>query len=92
MSRILVGGWGAVSPAGWGVPAMRAALEQGAPLPVESLAWPGSERTLSVRAVPAPSPRPAFLGHPRLRRASIYTVAGQIDFEVRVVPPGWPCQ
>jgi len=73
MSRILVGGWGAVSPAGWGVPAMRAALEQGAPLPVESLAWPGSERTLSVRAVPAPSPRPAFLGHPRLRRASPIT-------------------
>lgn len=73
MSRVLVHGWGAVSPAGWGVPAMRTALERGEPLPVKPLAWPGSDRTLAVREVPPPSPRPAFVGHPRLRRASPIT-------------------
>ncbi|MBI5383342.1 MAG: hypothetical protein HZA90_01505 [Verrucomicrobia bacterium] len=73
MSRVLVQGWGAVSPAGWGVPAMRAALERGEPLSVKPQVWPGSERTLTVREVPPPSPRPAFFGHPRLRRASPIT-------------------
>lgn len=73
MSGIAVRGWGAVSPAGWGVTPMRAALERGEPLPAKPLAWPGREQSLAVREVPAPSPRPAFLGHPRLRRASPIT-------------------
>jgi hypothetical protein len=41
MSRIFVAGLGAVSPAGWNVAALRAALDQGEPLPVQSLARPG---------------------------------------------------
>lgn len=70
MSRIVVHGLGAVSPAGWGVPALRAALEQNVPLPTTSLARPGWDRAIIVRAVPPPSTRPPFLAHPRLRRAS----------------------
>ena len=70
MSRILVRGMGAVSPAGWGVEAMRAALEKAQPLPTTSLARPDWKDAPSVRTVPPPATRPAFLGHPRLRRAS----------------------
>ena len=78
MSRILVQGLGAVSPAGWGVPALWDALKKEQPLPTTSLARPGWKNTLSVRAVPLPAARPALLAHPRLRRASPiaqYTVA-----------------
>lgn len=70
MSRILVHGLGAVSPAGWGVPALRAALQKNEPVPVSPLARPGIERKLSVRPVPPPPARPEFLAHPRLRRTS----------------------
>jgi len=73
MSRIFVAGIGAVSPAGWNVAALRAALEQGEPLPVQSLARPGWEKALSVRLVPNPPVRPGFLAHPRLRRTSPIT-------------------
>ena len=82
MSRIFVHGQGAVSPAGWGVPALRAALDQGRPLPVQSLARPGWDHPLTVRLVPPPLERPAFLAHPRLRRASPvthYTVAAALE-------------
>jgi len=70
VSRVFVHGIGAVSPAGWGVPALRAALKAGQPLPRRELLRPGRPRPLAVRAVPAPSPKPAFLAHPRLRRSS----------------------
>ncbi|MGP8201667.1 MAG: hypothetical protein ACLQU4_19425 [Limisphaerales bacterium] len=70
MSRVFVHGQGAVSPAGWGVPALRACLEQGRPLPVQSVPRPGWDKPLPVRAVPPPPARPAFLAHARLRRAS----------------------
>jgi hypothetical protein len=73
VSRIFVHGQGAVSPAGWGVPALRASLENERPLPVQSLARPGWEKPLPVRSVPPPPARPAFLAHPRLRRASPMT-------------------
>lgn len=73
MSRIAVRAWGAVSPAGWGAPALSAAVERGLSLPTTTLAWPGTNKTLAVREVPPPSPRPAWLGHPRLRRASPIT-------------------
>ncbi len=73
MKRIFLGGWGAVSPAGWGVPALRAALENGAPLPVREMAHPACDRILRVREVPPPEPRPAFFRHPRLRRTSDLT-------------------
>jgi hypothetical protein len=76
MSRVFVHGQGAVTPAGWGVPAMRAGLERGQPLPVQSLARPGWDKPLSVRAVPAPPGKQAFLAHARLRRASPMTHYG----------------
>jgi hypothetical protein len=70
MSRIYVQGHGAVSPAGWGVAAMREALARQATLPIKELARPGRTAPLRVRQVPAASPRPAFLAHARLRRTS----------------------
>jgi len=73
MTRVYVSGAGAVSPAGWGVPAMRAAMEAGCPLPTGPLAYPGIERQFQFRSVPAPDPRPALLAHPRLRRTSPIT-------------------
>jgi len=82
MSRIFVHGLGAVSPAGWGVAALRDVLGKNLPLPVQNLARPGWEKSLSVRPVPPPVPRPAFLAHPRLRRASAmtqHTVAAALE-------------
>ena len=70
MSRVFVHGHGAVSPAGWGVPAMRTSLEQGRPLPVQPMPRPGWEKPLQFRPVPPPPAKPAFLAHARLRRAS----------------------
>ena len=73
MSRVFVCGLGAVSPAGWDVPAMRDVLKKGVPLPVQSLERPGWEEPLHVRLVPSPASRPGFLTHPRLRRTSPIT-------------------
>jgi hypothetical protein len=82
MSRIFVHGTGAVSPAGWGVPALAAALRAGLPMPVQTMPRPGWETPLRVRAVPPPPARPAFLAHPRLRRAGAmtqHTVAAALE-------------
>ncbi|MES2707878.1 MAG: beta-ketoacyl synthase N-terminal-like domain-containing protein [Verrucomicrobiota bacterium] len=70
--RITIAGAGAVSSAGWGVESLWRAVEAGAPLPSEALPHPSGDPGLarSVRRVPRPDPRPAFLAHPRLRRAS----------------------
>jgi hypothetical protein len=73
MKPVYVCGLGAVSSAGWGVPMLRAALLRGEPLPVKPLVRPGWEKPLRLRPVPAPARRPAFLSHPRLRRASAIT-------------------
>jgi len=73
MSRVFVSGLGAVSPAGWGVPALRAALAAGEPLPIQGIERPGWYRPLRARLVPDPSPRPAWQTHSRLRRASLLT-------------------
>jgi 3-oxoacyl-(acyl-carrier-protein) synthase len=73
MSRIFVVGLGAVSPAGWGVAALRDALDKGEPLPVQAMARPGWEKPLRARLVPNPPVRPEFLAHPRLRRSSPVT-------------------
>ena len=73
MSRIFIAGIGAVSPAGWNVAALRAALEKKEPLPVQTLARPGWKKPLNVRQVPAPAARLEFLAHPRLRRSSPIT-------------------
>lgn len=70
MSQIYVHGCGVVSPAGWGMEPFRNALEQGTPLPSKPLQRPGWETPLPARQVPTPSPRPAFMAHARLRRAS----------------------
>ena len=68
MSRVFVCGLGAVSPAGWTVAAMRAALDQGVPLPIQPLERPGWTKPLFARLVPSPAQRLVFLSHPRLRR------------------------
>jgi len=73
MSRVFVSGIGAVSPAGWSVGAMMQALDAGAPLPMQSLERPGWKKPLRAMLVPAPVPRPQFLGAPRLRRTSPIT-------------------
>lgn len=80
MSRIFIRGCGAVSPAGWGVPALTNALETRSVPPLQTLPTP--TRQFSVRTVPTPNPRPAFLAHPRLRRASAisqYATAAAIE-------------
>jgi len=82
MSQIFVHGLGAVSPAGWGLDLLRQALEKNEALPVKELARPGWTRSLRVRQVPTPPPRPAFLTHPRLRRTSAitqYAVAAALE-------------
>lgn len=73
MSRIFIVGLGAVSPAGWGVAALRNALVKGEPLPTQPLQRPGWEKPLAARLIPNPPSRPEFLNHPRLRRASPIT-------------------
>jgi hypothetical protein len=73
MSKIFVAGIGAVSPAGWNVAALRAALEKGEPLPTQPMLRPGWEKPLQSRLVPNPPVRPEFLAHPRLRRTSPIT-------------------
>lgn len=73
MNRVFVSGLGAVSPAGWGVTALRAALTAGQPLPARPIERPGWDKSFHARLVPAPSPRPSFLTHPRFRRASPLT-------------------
>jgi hypothetical protein len=82
VSRILVRGLGAVSPAGWGAESLRLAVAHGQPLPSKDLARPGLKEPLRVRVVPPPNPRPAFLGHARLRRCSAisqYVVASALE-------------
>jgi 3-oxoacyl-(acyl-carrier-protein) synthase len=69
VSGIFVSGFGVVSPAGWGIKPFREALARGEPIATRDLPRPGNE-PLRVRQVPAPSPRPAFMAHPRLRRTS----------------------
>jgi len=73
VSRIVVAGLGAVSPAGWNVAALREALAKGEPLPVQSIERPGWPKPLRARLVPNPAVRPEFLAHPRLRRTSPVT-------------------
>jgi 3-oxoacyl-(acyl-carrier-protein) synthase len=69
LSDIFVHGCGVVSPGGWGIKAFREAVERREPVATKDLPRPGSE-PLRVRQVPAASPRPAFMAHPRLRRTS----------------------
>lgn len=82
LATILVHGSGVVSPAGWGTRPFRAALDRGDPLVTKDLPRPGWDSALRVRPVPPASPRPDFLGHARLRRASPiahYVVAAALE-------------
>jgi len=82
VSKIFICGEGAVSPAGWGIVAFREALVRGEPLPTKDLMRPGASRPLRIRSVPAAVPRPAFIGHARLRRTSPiahYAVAAALE-------------
>jgi hypothetical protein len=73
MSNVFIAGLGCVSPAGWGVPALRQVLRSGKPVPPHELSRPNTDRKLKVRLVPEPADRLGFLSHPRLRRASKLT-------------------
>lgn len=82
MSKVFVHGLGAVSPAGWGVAALRDALKDNLPIPTESLARPSWDKPLKIRTVPPPVSRPDFFTHPRLRRANSlaqFTVAAALE-------------
>jgi len=82
MSRIFVTGLGAVSPAGWNMAALREALRNDQPLPVQTLDRPGREKPFQTRLIPNPASRPEFLAHPRLRRTSPithYVVAAALE-------------
>lgn len=73
MSAVAVGGVGVVSPAGWGLKALREALASGTPCPMQKLPRPGLDSPLTIRPVPTPAERPPCFQHPRLRRASAIT-------------------
>jgi len=82
VSRIFVHGLGAVSPAGWGVPALRDALKRNSPVQAQTMVRPGWKKPLHVRPVPEPVSRPVFFDHPRLRRANLiaqFTVAAALE-------------
>ncbi|MEO6035092.1 MAG: hypothetical protein ABIQ35_07550 [Verrucomicrobiota bacterium] len=76
MKEIFVHGIGAVSPAGWGVEALRKALDEKNSIATKPLTRPGWENSLQIRQVPAPPARPGFLSHARLRRTSPITHFG----------------
>ena len=79
---VFIHGIGAVSPAGWGVPALRDAMAKGEPLPVKDFTRPGWDQPLKVRQTPPASPRPTFMAHARLRRTSPiaqYVVAAGLE-------------
>lgn len=70
MSGIFLSGFGAVSPAGWGVARLLAAPPAGGLPDPQAIERPGWKRPLLVRRVPAPASRPAWAAHPRMRRAA----------------------
>lgn len=76
MKNIFVHGVGAVSPAGWGVDAMRNALSEKRIIEPKSVVHPNGKQPFLVRAVPPPPVRPTFLNHGRLRRTSPITQFG----------------
>jgi len=81
-SGIVVTGWGATSPAGWGVPLLRDVCDRGQTCASVALDHVGSPLPIYARKVPAPPERPSFLAHPRLRRSSsisIYSTAAALE-------------
>ena len=95
-NTILIRGAGAVSPAGWGVEALLNALGSQAP-GLSSITTTSREPRhppLMHAAIPAPVTRPAWLAHPRLRRAggvSHYVVSAALEaLGLDSVPQGDP--
>ena len=72
MSGIAITGWGAVSPAGWSVAALRDAVAKGDSLAAGKLECPEPGDVNALRVPPA-NPKPAFMAHARLRRSSPIT-------------------
>jgi 3-oxoacyl-[acyl-carrier-protein] synthase II len=68
--EIAVCGAGAVSPAGWGLPALTESLASGAALPWQKMVRAEGAPEQKCRPVPAPETAQAFLRDPRLRRVS----------------------
>jgi len=92
MSRVFIHGWGAVSPAGWGVPALSSALKAGVPLPSTALSGTAG-KSLPVRRVPPANPRPTWLAQPRLRRSSSishFTVGAALEALAQAETGGGP--
>ena len=73
MSGVFVHGLGAVSPAGWGMEALHAAVSKQSVIAPVQVSRPGWPQGVQVRRVPSPAPKPAFLAHARLRRSSPIT-------------------
>jgi hypothetical protein len=69
MSPIVVGGWGAVSPAGWSASLLWSAVHLASPIPATELTRPSWKRPIPVRRVSGTAPKPVA-AHTRLRRAS----------------------
>lgn len=70
-SPIVIAGWGAVSPAGWGAaPLLHAVGPGGVVPPPEPCLREGQSRPALLRRVPAPDGVPDLWREPRLRRAS----------------------
>ncbi len=82
MTGIRVTGWGAVSPAGWGVAPLVEVCAKEQTRATVPLTCPGWPDPIPVRRVPAPTPRPNFMAHPRLRRSSsisLHTAAAALE-------------
>ena len=80
--RIFVHGIGAVTPMGWGMPSFRTALQNGHPPEKSVFERPKTSAPLVGYRVPPSPTRPAFLGHPRLRRSgaiSHFVVAAALE-------------
>lgn len=76
MTGIYVRGWGAVSPAGWGVAALWEAVAHARALPLETPGPPGAPPLPVMHPIPPP-PRPLEVwNHPRVRRSSPITRYG----------------
>ena len=73
MSRIIIQGVGAVSPAGWSAAELFRVLAVKQPLPATLLERPGQTTWLPIRRVPITTLNYPWLRHPRLRRVSPIT-------------------
>lgn len=82
MSAIFARGLGVVSPAGWSLTDFREALRRGEGIPAQPATRAGWPHALQIRTVPAPTSKPNFMAHPRLRRSSAiaqYAVSATLE-------------